>query len=111
MKLLTASQFDEAIYDLGGPSLVIFFRKTCAVCKSVMPILESLALEYEGAMAFYHVDVEDDANLAKRFDLRGVPQILFFNNGEFQGRLAGMVDREVLSGKIDEITGGYKNER
>lgn len=99
---LNQISFEEVIYDNEEPCLVIFSRKTCHVCESVVPILEDLQPEYEGKFGFYYVDVEEQKGLFQRFSLKGVPQILFFKDGEYQGKLAGAVDEEKVIDKIAE---------
>ena len=103
---LNANSFEENIYDKGEPCLVIFIRKDCHVCKEVVPVLEELQPKYEGQLGFYYVDIEENTNLFQRFALKGVPQILYFNGGEFKGRQAGHVGAESVAGKIADSLGG-----
>lgn len=100
---LDSNKFDEIIYDNGEPSLVIFSRESCSVCQGVVPILEDLQSKYNDKYNFYYVDVEEQKNLFQRFSLKGVPQILFFKEGEFQGKLAGDVEDEEIEEKIAEV--------
>lgn len=103
LEQLKATRFEEIIYDNCDPCLVIFSRKDCHVCKEVVPMLEELKPQYESKFGFYYVDVEEDKNLYQRFSLKGVPQILFFKDGEYQGKLAGKVEEEAVEEKIGEI--------
>ena len=106
MQELNGATFEEIIYDEGQPALVIFSRKSCHVCQEVHPIIDEIEKQYEGKdFGFYHVDVEDEKDLFNRFSLKGVPQVLFFNEGEFLGKYAGKKDEEVYTDKIDEILG------
>ncbi len=95
--------FEEIIYDNEEPCLVVFSRKSCHVCQEVVPVLEDLEPQYQDKFGFYYVDIEEQKNLFQRFCLKGVPQILFFNNGEYQGKLAGKVEEEQVEEKIAEI--------
>ncbi len=103
LQQLNSSSFEEIIYDKGDPCLVIFSRKSCHVCQGVVPILEDLQPKYEGKFDFYHVDVEEDKDLSQRFSLKGVPQILFFKDGEYQGKMAGHVEDDQVEEKIAEV--------
>ena len=106
MKELNGATFEEIIYDEGQPALVIFSRKSCHVCQEVHPIIDEIEKQYAGKnFGFYHVDVEDEKDLFNRFSLKGVPQVLFFNDGEFVGKFAGKKEEEVYTDKIDEILG------
>ena len=103
LQQLNPNTFEETIYDNGEPCLVIFSRKTCHICKQVIPMLEELQPKYESKFGFYYVDVEEDASLFQRFSLKGVPQILYFNNGEYYGKQAGLVEDEKVEEKIANI--------
>ncbi|AFM40595.1 thioredoxin domain-containing protein [Desulfosporosinus acidiphilus SJ4] len=103
LQQLNANSFEEIIYDNCESCLVIFSRKDCHVCKEVVPMLDELKPQYEGKFGFFYVDVEEDKNLFQRFSLKGVPQILFFSNGEYQGKLAGKVEEEDVEDKIAEV--------
>ena len=105
LQQLKPDRFEEIIYDDCQPCLVIFSRKNCHVCKVVVPMLEELSPQYEGKFGFYYVDVEEDQNLVQRFSLKGVPQILFFNDGEYKGKIAGKVEEEDIEDKIKEVLG------
>ncbi|MDO4281864.1 MAG: thioredoxin family protein [Peptococcaceae bacterium] len=107
MEKLNDNSFEETIYDDGEPCLVMFSRKSCHVCQKVHPKIEELAEDskYDGKFGFYEVDVEEERNLFARFSLKGVPQVLFFNDGEYVGKLAGDKEIEEYEDKIDEIIG------
>ncbi|UWG98423.1 thioredoxin family protein [Dehalobacter sp. DCM] len=105
LQKLDSVSFEEIIYDNGDPCLVIFSRKSCHVCQGVVPVLEELEPKYRGKFAFYYVDIEDNPPLFQRFSLKGVPQILFFNEGEYAGKLAGKVEDDQVEEKIEEIIG------
>lgn len=97
---LNAKSFENKIYDSGEACLVVFSRKSCHVCKEVVPIVEELEPKYKSKFGFYYVDVEEDKSLFQSLSLKGVPQILFFRNGEYQGKLSGQVEEEDIEEKI-----------
>lgn len=103
LEKLNADQFEKNIYNNEEQCLVIFSRKACHVCQGVIPILEDMKPQYVGKFGFYYVDVEEDKGLFQRFSLKGVPQILFFKEGEYQGKLSGAVDEDAVSDKIAEV--------
>ncbi|MBI5602810.1 MAG: thioredoxin family protein [Deltaproteobacteria bacterium] len=105
MKLtaLNEGTFEEKIYDNSETCLVVFSRKNCHVCAEVVPMVEETAEEYKDKLGFYQVDVEEERDLFNRFSFRGVPQLLLFKNGEYQGKMSGMVEEEQLKEKIEEI--------
>ena len=103
LKNLNAVTFEEIIYDNCENCLVVFYRKNCYVCEEVVPMVEEIAEKYKDKMGFYRVDVEEERDLYSRFSLRGVPQLLFFKNGEYMGKLAGKLEEDQLEEKIEEM--------
>lgn len=106
LQKLQGNSFEEVVYDNGGPCLVIFSRQGCHVCQKVVPVLEELKPSYEGKFGFYYVDVEEDPQLQQRFSLKGVPQILYFNDGDFRGKQVGNVDEDEIEEKIASVLEG-----
>lgn len=91
------------IIEKNEPCLVVFSRQNCHVCQEVIPKVEDIAKNLAGKLSFYYVDVEEDKSVLKQFALKGVPQLLFFNQGELYSKLAGNVEEEDIEEKIDEI--------
>lgn len=100
---LDANQFDEVVYDNAEPSLIIFSRESCNICQGMVLLLEDLQSRYNTKYNFYYVDVEKEKNLFHRFSLQGVPQILFFKEGEYHGKLSGQVVNTQVEQKIVEV--------
>jgi thioredoxin 1 len=59
------------------PAIIDFFADWCAPCRQVAPIMEELAIEYEGKVKIYKIDTEDQKQLASIFGIRSIPSILF----------------------------------
>ncbi|RLD47453.1 MAG: thioredoxin [Bacteroidetes bacterium] len=59
------------------PCIIDFYADWCQPCKIVAPILEELAVEYEGKLNIYKVDTEDQNELAAAFGIRSIPSMLF----------------------------------
>jgi len=105
MQKLNSELFEEIVYDYGEPCLVFFGRQTCHVCQEVKPLLQEIAEEYEGKFSFYYVDIEEEKGLFQKASLRGVPQVLFYKDGELLGKIGGKQEEEVYKEKINEIIG------
>ncbi|HBW36160.1 co-chaperone YbbN [Desulfosporosinus sp. BICA1-9] len=103
LKMIKADLFNTAIYDNNEACVVVFSRHDCHVCKEVVPRLEEVAEKYQDKLSFYAMDVEQDKALFKSFSLKGVPQLLFFKDGEFYGKLAGDVEEDDMVEKIEEL--------
>lgn len=107
MKKLDSNSFDEIIYDDCESCLVMFSRKSCHVCQAVHPKIEELAADEDlaGRFGFYEVDVEENRDIFDRFSLKGVPQVLYFSDGEYAGKLTGEKTTDEYADRIDEIIG------
>lgn len=105
MEKLNVELFEKNIYDDGEPCCVLFTRKACHVCQSIKPKLEELEADFRGRFGFYTVDVDEEKGLFQRFLLKGVPQVLFFNGGDYVGKMAGEKDIEDYEEKIEDILG------
>ena len=103
MKELNQEAFDEIVYDECEPCLVVFSRKDCHVCQAVKPKLAELEEDYGDRFGFYMVDVEAQPKLFQRFGLKGVPQVMFFQEGAFTAKLAGEKDLEAYEDQITQI--------
>lgn len=84
--------------------VILFSRATCHICQQVTPMLEELETEYAGQpVSFYHVDAVTETQLMERLSLKGVPQVLFFQHGEFRGKYAGIREADEYKEKIETL--------
>ena len=88
MKKLNSVAFEEYVENDGETCLVIFSRKSCHVCQGVHAVLEDLEGDYKGKMPFYEVDVEEEPALFEKMMMKGVPQVVIFDNGDPVEKLA-----------------------
>ncbi|MDP4161119.1 MAG: thioredoxin family protein [Bacillota bacterium] len=95
--------FDNLTYDSSVPVLVFFGAARCQVCKELLPTVEDVLKDYSDRMNSYWVDVDEYKTLATRFRLRGIPHLLLFNGGEIRDRASGLVERELLINKIENV--------
>ncbi len=103
LKKLDSDEFEKIVYEKETPCLVVFMRKTCHVCEEVVPVLEEMEDSQKDKCSFYAVDAEEQKNLFNRFSLKSIPQILFFNKGDYSAKLAGQVEEEAIEAKIAEV--------
>ncbi len=102
MEKLNATAFEEIVEDDGETCLVLFSRKTCTVCQSLHVKLDSLEADYPD-FPFYQIDVEETPNLMGKFHLKGVPQTLFFKDGEVEKRITGDCSEDDLADQIEAL--------
>ncbi|WP_109829237.1 thioredoxin [Reichenbachiella versicolor] len=97
---ITDGNFDE-ILKSDQPVLVDFWAEWCGPCKMIGPVVEELALDYEGKAVVGKVDVDSNPEVSAKFGVRSIPTLLVFKNGEVVDKQVGAVPKGVLAGKLD----------
>lgn len=102
MDSLTQENFEEEIKKT-GLNLVIFVNPGCQVCELVYPNVEEVQNLYQNALRTFKVDAKKEKDLMAQFSLKGVPQVLFFKDGKYLGKMAGPQDVADYAQKVDEL--------
>jgi len=97
---VTDASFTSEIEQANGLVLVDFWASWCGPCQVVAPILDQLATEFHGQAKVAKVDVDANQRTAVRFNIRSIPSILFFKNGQHVDTVVGAVPKTTLEGKI-----------
>ena len=100
---LSTSTFDETVNGSSQPVVVDFWAEWCGPCKSIAPILTELATELDGKVTIAKVNVDDNPELAMRFNVMSIPTLLVFNGGEVHKRLVGAKGKSQLLQELDEF--------
>lgn len=99
---ITDANFEQEIASNAGLAMVDFWAEWCAPCRIVGPIVEELAAEYADRVKVGKVDVDQNPQVAQRFNIRSIPSILFFKDGELVDTVVGAHPKANLEGKIRE---------
>lgn len=99
---LTTETFDEVISGSEGPVLVDFWAEWCGPCKAIAPVLEEIASEQE-SLQITKLNVDDAADVARRFDVMSIPTMIVFKDGEPAKRMVGAKGKAALMEELNEF--------
>lgn len=101
-KIITDQNIDSILAE-GLPVVIDFSATWCGPCKKISPIIDELALEYEGRVIIGKCDVDENEELTSRYGIRNVPTVLFFKNGEVADKHVGAAPKQAFVEKIDAL--------
>ena len=99
---VTDAEFDEAVKDSDQLAVVDFWASWCGPCRTVAPIVDELAEEYQGRVKVYKLDVDANPRSASAYSVRSIPSILFFKGGSVVDAVIGTAPKSKLKEKIDQ---------
>lgn len=100
---LTVDSFDEAISTSEQPIIVDFWAEWCGPCKMISPVLDEIATENAGKVSIAKVNVDENPDLARRFEVMSIPTLIVFQNGEPVKRLVGAKNKAGLLEDLSDI--------
>jgi thioredoxin 1 len=101
---VTGAAFDGVVTS-ERPVLIDFWAPWCGPCRAIAPMLEEIAQELGDKVTIGKVNVDEHPDLAVRFGVQAIPQLLFFKEGALKDKLVGAVPKRELIKRLDALSG------
>ena len=95
-KVITTETFDEIMASAEKPVLVDFWATWCGPCRMLAPVIAKVAEKYEGKIKVGKVNVDDEPELAAKYEVAAIPTILRLEGGEVVEKTMGFMPQDQL---------------
>ena len=99
---LTDENFNAEVVNADVPVLVDFWAPWCAPCRVVGPTIEQIAAAYAGRVQVATLNVDENQSVTSRYNIRSIPTLLVFKNGEIKEQLVGTTSKDNLAKLLDK---------
>jgi thioredoxin 1 len=94
--------FEQEVLGSDKPVLVDFWAEWCAPCRMIAPAVEAIAGEYAGRAKVGKLNVDQNQSVTSRYNIRSIPTLLLFKNGEIKEQLVGTTSKDNLAKLLDK---------
>lgn len=98
----TDSNWEDAVIKSPLPVVVDFWASWCMPCYIIAPHLAALADKYKDKVKFGKLNVDENPNIARKYNIKSIPTVLFFKDGNKVGESIGAVPKEVLEERMKD---------
>ena len=101
IRRVTDDTFEPEVLKSETPVLVDYWAEWCGPCKSIAPILDEVAKEYEGRLKIAKINVDENQLTPAKFGIRGIPTLMLFKNGNVEATRVGALSKSQLTAFLD----------
>ncbi len=98
---VTDATFEQEVLKSDKPVLVDFWAPWCGPCRAIAPAVEDVAGEYQGRLKVVKINVDDNAGVAMRYNVRSIPNLMIFKDGQVKDQIIGAVPKGHLVRAVD----------
>ena len=99
---LTDDSFEADVLKASGLVLVDFWAEWCGPCKMIAPVLDDIAVEYDGKVTVGKLNIDQNSDTPPKYGVRGIPTLLLFKNGEIADTKVGALSKTQLKEFLDK---------
>jgi thioredoxin 1 len=103
VKEVSDSSFEKDVLGASKPVLVDFWAEWCGPCKMIAPLLDEIAREKAGTLKIAKVNVDDNQSLSAKYNIRAIPALLFFKNGQLRDQVIGVASKKDLLSRLEAL--------
>ena len=97
------ANFNEVVLNSNKPVLLDFWAAWCGPCLMISPVIDELAVEYDGKAVIAKCDVDSSSDVPLKYGIRNIPTLLFFKNGALKDKLVGATTKATIQAKIESL--------
>ena len=97
---LNEKNFEEEVIKSGKPVLIDFWASWCGPCKMMSPVVDQIAEEMKDAVKVCKINIDEEENLAVKYNVMSIPTFIVFKNGKEAGRSVGVQDKEEIKAML-----------
>ena len=86
---ISDASFEQDVLKAGRPVLIDFWAEWCGPCKAIAPMLNDIAEEYGDKVTIAKLNVDENPKTSQRFNVRSIPTLILFKNGQVEGQKVG----------------------
>jgi thioredoxin len=98
---ITDANFEDQVVKAGKPVLIDFWAEWCGPCKMIAPMLDEIAAEYRDKLTIAKLNIDENPKTPQRFNVRGIPTLILFKNGQVEGQKVGALRKSDLAAFLD----------
>ena len=99
-EIVNKDNFNEMVLGSSTPVLVDFFANWCGHCQKLLPWLDEVAVAMDGKLNVVKLNVDENRDLSKKYEIKGLPTMILFKDGSELDRLIGFMPKDKIIDKV-----------